>query len=205
MRAVRYTQYKTFPTIEEVERPQPGPGEVLLKIAGAGACHSDVAVYNEMDEGAPGAIPPAFTLGHESSGWVEEVGEGVTGFTKGDAYLVYGPIGCKHCKACSRGQDTYCENVAEVGYLATGLGRDGGMAEYMTVPATNLIPSRMPTPSMPHPSQTRGSRRTTRSNSLFLRFRAAAKASSSSGSVGSASSACRSSSRSPARRSLPPT
>lgn len=140
MRAVRYTEYKTFPTIEEVQRPTPAAGEVLLKIAGAGACHSDIAVFAEMDADTPGSIPPAFTLGHESSGWVEEVGDGVTGFEKGDAYLVYGPIGCKHCKACSRGQDTYCENVAEVGYLATGLGRDGGMAEYMTVPATNLIP-----------------------------------------------------------------
>lgn len=139
MRAVRFTAYQTFPTIEEVERPTPGPGEVLLKVAGAGACHSDVAVFHEFAEGQPGSMPPAFTLGHETSGWVEEVGPGVTGFTKGDAYLVYGPIGCGHCVACSRGQDTYCENVAEVGYLATGLGRDGGMAEYLTVPARNLV------------------------------------------------------------------
>lgn len=140
MRAVRFTEFQTFPTIEEIERPTPGPGEVLLKIAGAGACHSDVAIFQDFAPDTPGAIPPAFTLGHESSGWIEELGPGVSGFTKGDAYLVYGPIGCNHCVACSRGQDTYCENVAEVGYLATGLGRDGGMAEYMTVPARNLIP-----------------------------------------------------------------
>jgi propanol-preferring alcohol dehydrogenase len=141
MRAVVFEDYKTFPSLrDDLERPTPGPGEVLLKIAGAGACHSDVAVYNDFEEGGPGAIPPAFILGHENAGWVEEVGHGVTGFEKGDAHLVYGPIGCQHCRYCSKGQDTYCENVEEVGYLAVGLGRDGGMAEYMTVPARNLIP-----------------------------------------------------------------
>lgn len=45
MRAVVFNDYQTFPTIEEVEKPTPGPGEVLLKVAGAGACHSDVAIY----------------------------------------------------------------------------------------------------------------------------------------------------------------
>lgn len=47
---------------------------------------------------------------------------------------------CGHCRACSRGQDTYCENAATMPYLAVGLGRDGGMAEYVSVPARNLVP-----------------------------------------------------------------
>ena len=139
MRAVRFTQWETFPSIEEVERPEPGPGEVLLKIAGAGACHSDVAIYKEFTAEAPGSIPPPFTLGHENSGWVEEIGPGVAGFSVGDAHLVYGPIGCGHCRMCARGQDTYCENAATMPYLGTGLGRDGGMAEYLVVPARNLV------------------------------------------------------------------
>lgn len=79
-------------------------------------------------------------LGHENSGWVEEVGAGVSGVEVGAAYLCYGPIGCGRCPACSRGQDTYCHDPASVGYLASGLGRDGGMAEYMTVPVRNLVP-----------------------------------------------------------------
>lgn len=140
MKAVRFTAWKTFPTLEEVAKPTPGPGEVLLKIAGAGACHSDVAVFETFDESMGTQLAPSYTLGHENAGWVEELGEGVTGFTKGDAYLAYGPIGCGHCAACSRGQDTYCENAATQPYLATGLGRDGGMAEYMTIPARNLVP-----------------------------------------------------------------
>ncbi|WP_017793793.1 NAD(P)-dependent alcohol dehydrogenase [Leucobacter salsicius] len=140
MKAVRFTAWKTFPTIEEVARPKPGPGEVLLKIAGAGACHSDVAIFEQFDENMGAQLAPSYTLGHENSGWVEELGEGVTGIELGDAYLSYGPIGCGQCPACSRGQDTYCHNAAQQPYLATGLGRDGGMAEYMTVPARNLVP-----------------------------------------------------------------
>src|SRR5690606_2612788 len=142
VKAVRFTNWKTFPEIKDVPRPVPGPGEVLLKIAGAGACHSDVAVFETFDEnmGVAGQLGPEYTLGHENSGWIEEIGEGVTGLNIGDAFLAYGPIGCGHCAACSRGQDTYCANAATQPYLATGLGRDGGMAEYMTVPARNLVP-----------------------------------------------------------------
>ncbi|MFI2362791.1 NAD(P)-dependent alcohol dehydrogenase [Promicromonospora sp. NPDC019610] len=140
MRAVVFEKFQTFPSLREVERPSPGPGEVLLKIAGSGACHSDVALYKEFAEGQPGASAPPFVLGHEASGWIEELGPGVTGFTKGDAFLVYGPNGCGHCKACSRGQDTYCENAATMPWAATGIGRDGGMAEYMVAPARNLVP-----------------------------------------------------------------
>jgi alcohol dehydrogenase, propanol-preferring len=140
MRAVVFEHYNTFPSLTEVPKPTPGPGEVLLKVAGAGACHSDVAIYHEFTEGQPGASAPAFTLGHENSGWIEELGDGVTGLTKGDAYLVYGPTGCGHCRYCSKGQDTYCENAATNPAAAIGIGRDGGMAEYVTVPARNLVP-----------------------------------------------------------------
>ncbi len=140
MRAVVFEDYQTFPVLKEVERPTPGPGEVLLKVAGAGACHSDVAIFETFTEGMPGAQKPEFILGHENSGWIEEIGPGVEGLTVGDAYLVYGPVGCQHCRACSRGQDTYCDNAATMPYMGIGLGRDGGMAEYVRVPARNLVP-----------------------------------------------------------------
>src|SRR5690606_10157123 len=61
-------------------------------------------------------------------------------FEQGEAYLVYGPVGCGRCRACSRGQDTYCAQPQDVGYAAMGLGRDGGMAEYLLAPARNLVP-----------------------------------------------------------------
>ncbi|RSZ63886.1 NAD(P)-dependent alcohol dehydrogenase [Corynebacterium hylobatis] len=140
MKAVVHTGYHTFPSLKEVEKPTPGPGEVLLKVAGAGACHSDVAIFHEFDEGLNPQMDPEFILGHENSGWIEELGPGVQGFEIGSAHLVYGPVGCGHCRACTRGQDTYCENAAKMPYAGIGLGRDGGMAEYVVVPARNLIP-----------------------------------------------------------------
>lgn len=140
MRAVVFEGYQTFPVLKEVPRPTPGPGEVLLKVAGAGACHSDVGLFAEFEGDPTGLLTPPFVLGHESSGWVEEVGPGVTGFEPGAAYLVYGPTGCGRCPACSRGQDTYCAHPEEAGVAGMGLGRDGGMAEYLLAPARNLVP-----------------------------------------------------------------
>ncbi|AJK67728.1 NAD(P)-dependent alcohol dehydrogenase [Corynebacterium marinum] len=140
MKAVVHTGYHTFPSLKEVDKPTPGPGEVLLKVAGAGACHSDVAIFHEFDEGLNPQMDPEFVLGHENSGWIEELGPGVEGFEIGSAHLVYGPVGCGRCRACTRGQDTYCENAAEMPYAGIGLGRDGGMAEYLVVPARNLVP-----------------------------------------------------------------
>lgn len=140
MKAIRYTDYKTFPELVEVDKPQAGPGEVVLKVAASGACHSDVAIFNDFNEGDSPLNKPPFTLGHEVAGWADEIGEGVEGIERGAAYVVYGPIGCGHCRFCLVGQDTYCENAAEVGYLGIGLGRDGGMAEYVVVPARNLVP-----------------------------------------------------------------
>lgn len=89
--------------------------------------------------------PPAvyhreFTLGHEVTGWVEEVGSAVEGFEKGDAYLVYGPLGCGRCSMCVRGEMLQCRNRAANTPAGIGLGRDGGMAENGTVPARNLVP-----------------------------------------------------------------
>ena len=140
MKAIRYTDYQTFPVLVDVDKPVAGPGEVVLKVAASGACHSDVAVFNDFVEGANPLCAPAFTLGHEVAGWADEIGEGVNGIERGAAYVVYGPVGCGHCRFCLVGQDTYCEHAADVGYLGIGLGRDGGMAEYVVVPARNLVP-----------------------------------------------------------------
>jgi propanol-preferring alcohol dehydrogenase len=82
---------------------------------------------------------PPFTLGHENAGWVAELGEGVTGFKEGDAVAVYGPWGCGRCHACQLSMENYCENWAEIEGFGGGLGLDGGMAEYMMVPAARLL------------------------------------------------------------------
>ncbi|HET9943080.1 MAG TPA: NAD(P)-dependent alcohol dehydrogenase [Terriglobia bacterium] len=134
MRAVRFTGVGKPAQIESVVKPSPGPGQVLIKIGGAGVCHSDLHVMEE-DLG----FTPPFTLGHENAGWLSEVGKGVTGLKEGDAVAVYGPWGCGRCHSCQLSMENYCENWASIGTFGGGLGSDGGMAEYMLVPAARLL------------------------------------------------------------------
>ena len=77
MRAVVFSDWKTFPRSKRSTCPDPGPGEVLLKVAGAGACHSDVAFFDEFESDITGFMTPPFVLGHETSGWIEALGPGV--------------------------------------------------------------------------------------------------------------------------------
>ena len=134
MQAVRFVGVGKPAHIEDVAKPSPGPGQVLVKIGGAGVCHSDLHVMEE-DLG----FKPPFTLGHENAGWVAEVGEGVKGFKEGDAVAVYGPWGCGRCHACQLSAENYCENWASIGTFGGGLGSDGGMADYMLVPFSRLL------------------------------------------------------------------
>ncbi len=121
--------------IEEIPVPKPGPGEVLLKVAGAGLCHSDLHI---MHFDAYPVCP--ITFGHETAGWVEQVGEGVEGISPGEPMLVHGAWGCGHCKHCHVGSEHLCE-IAVSGSMSGGLGVDGGMADYLLVPsARHLVP-----------------------------------------------------------------
>ena len=72
MQAVRFVGVGRPAQIEDVPKPSPGPGQVLIRIGGAGVCHSDLHVMEE-DLG----FKPPFTLGHENAGWVSALGEGV--------------------------------------------------------------------------------------------------------------------------------
>ncbi|HEY8518893.1 MAG TPA: NAD(P)-dependent alcohol dehydrogenase [Gammaproteobacteria bacterium] len=134
MQSVRFVGVGRPAELQEVPKPSPGPGQVLVKIGGAGVCHSDLHILEE-DFG----FEPPFTLGHENAGWIAELGEGVTGFKEGDAVAIYGPWGCGRCHACQLSMENYCENWAEIQGFGGGLGLDGGMAEYMLVPSARLL------------------------------------------------------------------
>jgi propanol-preferring alcohol dehydrogenase len=138
MRALQFTQWKQPPELREIPDPDPKPGEVVIKVGGAGACHSDLHVMDEFDEGmVPFELP--FTLGHENAGWVHALGDGATGFEIGEPVAVYGPWGCGRCARCRVGMENYCVKSAEIGAAGGGLGRDGGMADYMLVPDARLL------------------------------------------------------------------
>jgi alcohol dehydrogenase, propanol-preferring len=137
MKAFQLVAWQQPPELRDVAVPEPGPGEVLVKVGGAGACHSDLHLL----EWPPGRLPvePPFTLGHENAGWVAALGAGVEGLEAGEAVAVYGPWGCGRCRACRASRENACERQAQLGAFGGGLGRDGGMAEYLLVPAARLL------------------------------------------------------------------
>ncbi len=132
MDAVQLTAWKQEPEVRDVPQPDPGPGEVLVKVGGAGLCHSDLHLIHDFEAGMVPFEPP-FTLGHENAGWVEALGAGVSGLEEGQPVAVYGPSGCGRCHRCLQGMQNYCERQAELTSMAPGLGTDGGMAPFMLV------------------------------------------------------------------------
>lgn len=122
--------------LNEVAVPEPGPGQVLVRVGGAGACHSDVSLM-EFSAAGPREVP--LTLGHENAGWIEAFGPGtlpVPGIEVGAPVAVYGAWGCGQCTNCRKGMENYCRNVSASG---PGLSVDGGMAEYLLVPAARYL------------------------------------------------------------------
>ena len=136
MKAYRIVEWEHPPELTEVAVPSPGPGEVLVRVAGNGLCHSDVGMAL-----APGAFMEPlgwrvpFTLGHEVGGHVAELGPGATGFAVGDPVAVISPHSCGHCLWCARGQDNNCDDSL----VGRGYGIDGGLARYVLVASTREL------------------------------------------------------------------
>lgn len=151
MKALQLTEWNHEAELREVDEPNPGPGEVLIRIGGAGACHSDLHLMHDFP---PGAMPfsPPFTLGHENAGWVEALGAGVSGLEVGQPVAVYGPWGCGRCPRCLTGAENYCDRQADIGVFGGGLGLNGGMAPLMLVPQSRwLVPLRDLDPAVAAP------------------------------------------------------
>src|SRR6476660_2881482 len=137
MRAVRLTGWQRPPDLCEIPEPVAAPGGVVLRVVGAGLCHSDLHLMHWPAGALPYELP--FTLGHESAGWPARAGPGADGPEIGEPVLVYGPWGCARCRPCSIGAEHLCE--AERAGRGAGLGRDGGLAEYVVVPSPRLTVS----------------------------------------------------------------
>lgn len=140
MRALRLESWKSEGVLGEVEIPEPGPGQVVIQVGGAGACHSDLHLMHDFEGGALPWNPP-FTLGHENAGWVHTVGAGVEGLEPGTPVAVVGPWGCGRCGRCRLGWENYCEDPmnAPVPGGGGGLGLDGGMADYLLVASDRFL------------------------------------------------------------------
>jgi L-iditol 2-dehydrogenase len=111
--------------IEEVPVPKLGPGELLLRIEASGICGSDVMEWYRVKR-AP------MVLGHEVSGEVVEVGEGVDSYKKGDRVVASHHVPCNTCRYCLKGHHTVCETLRLTNF------DPGGFAEYVRLPAINV-------------------------------------------------------------------
>jgi propanol-preferring alcohol dehydrogenase len=139
VKALQYTAIGKPPEIREVPTPEPGLGEVLLKMTAAGVCHSDEYTMSLPAEDFHFRLP--LTLGHEGAGIVAGLRGGGGGIKEGDPVAVYGAWGCGYCRACATGAENYCANAVALKIPWPGFDAPGFMAEYMLVPsARHLMP-----------------------------------------------------------------
>jgi D-arabinose 1-dehydrogenase-like Zn-dependent alcohol dehydrogenase len=137
MRAQRFYSDTRTIAVEDVPIPEPGPGEVLVKVAFCGICHSDLSLIN-------GTFPsqlPVVTQGHEASGTIAELGPGVTGWAEGDRVVLAAGKPCLGCVNCMRGDLSNCLHIRLMAFAY-----DGGWAEYTVAQAFGLtrIPDNVP-------------------------------------------------------------
>lgn len=116
----------------EIDVPVPQPGEVLVRMGGAGLCRTDLEL---LGGGSVLPFSQPFTLGHENAGWVEQLGPDVTDRALGEAVVVSAIRSCGECRACLRGFDNYCRSGS-----SRGLREDGGIASFMIADRRQLVP-----------------------------------------------------------------
>ena len=131
MRAVRYHGPRRPLVLEDVPRPEPRHGEVLVRVTAAGVCHTELHFTSGLLD--LGVAP--LTLGHEIVGRIEGVGEGVPAERVGERVVLYYYVGCGDCRHCRAGDEQLCPALrAEYGFLS-----DGGYADFAVVPARNAV------------------------------------------------------------------
>ncbi|TAL05085.1 MAG: NAD(P)-dependent alcohol dehydrogenase [Porticoccaceae bacterium] len=131
MKATRFIEVGQPIQLIDLPDPDVGPTDVLVRISGAGVCHSDLHVI----DGEVGVRQKPITLGHENAGIVERVGSLVTEVKPGDGVAVFGAWGCGVCALCEQGEENLCQKPIYPGVMV-----DGGWAEKLLVPhPRNLV------------------------------------------------------------------
>lgn len=129
MRAERFYADTKKVVLEDIPIPGPGPGEVLVRVAYCGICHSDLSLIN----GTFPAQAPVVTQGHEASGTIAALGPDVTGWAEGDRVVVAAGKPCLQCPNCRRGDLANCLQVRLMAFAY-----DGAWAEYTVAQAAGL-------------------------------------------------------------------
>ncbi|MEG9433579.1 NAD(P)-dependent alcohol dehydrogenase [Terriglobus sp. ADX1] len=127
------------PQFQDVPKPTASAGQLLIKVAACGLCHTDLGAVRRRSKEDWGDTQPPFTMGHEVAGVIEEVGQGVIGFSVGEAIAIVPLWGsCGKCPPCRRGEENFCYFLKRM--IGAGMGFDGGLAEYMVVEARFAVP-----------------------------------------------------------------
>jgi len=121
-----------LPVLQDRPVPQPGPGEVLVRVKAAALNHLDLLFVQEMPSWG---LPAPLIMGADAAGLVAGLGEGVTNLAEGDRVVLYSNRTCGRCKYCLRGEQHRCLDLQVYGWQ-----RDGLLADYAVVPAENLFP-----------------------------------------------------------------
>jgi NADPH:quinone reductase-like Zn-dependent oxidoreductase len=134
MKAVRFHEYGDADVLrlEDVPDPEPGPGEVVVRVRAVGLNHVDVDMRNGTSR-LPLSLP--HTLGFEAGGDVAAVGEGVTDLAEGDRVTPLYQVACRRCVPCLAGRQQFCERLQML-----GVQRPGAYAEYVLAPADAVVP-----------------------------------------------------------------
>jgi L-iditol 2-dehydrogenase len=135
MKALLLTDYKHL-ELADLPTPEPGPGEVLIRVAACGICGSDVHGY----DGSSGRRIPPLVMGHEAAGVIAAVGSGVSAFKLGDRVTFDSTVYCGCCDFCQRGEVNLCDQRQVVGVACGEYRRAGAFAEYIAVPERILYP-----------------------------------------------------------------
>ena len=120
--------------MEEVPVPEPGPTDVLIRVAKTAICGTDVHIWN-WDAWAARTVPVPMVVGHEFSGRIADTGAAVTRFRRGERVSGEGHIVCGFCRNCRAGRGHLCRNT-----LGVGVNRPGSFAEYLCIPERNVVP-----------------------------------------------------------------
>ena len=141
MRAVVKAQAAPGVEIREVPVPEPGSGEVLVRVSAASVCGTDLHIFN-WDPWAQGRIHPPLIPGHEFAGAVAAVGRGVTAVKEGDFVSAEMHVACGKCLQCRTGLAHVCQHVRILGVDA-----NGAFASYAIIPESNIWKL---SPAIPH-------------------------------------------------------
>lgn len=131
MRAIRFGPGGTVDLVD-LPKPEPGEGELLVRVRAAGVCRTDLHLLHDVASGERAPLVP----GHEIAGTVEKVGPGVARVRTGDAVVVHFELPCGRCRACVQKKTNLCQEGDALGFSLPG-----GYAEYVKVPEDNVLPA----------------------------------------------------------------